>query len=106
MTTKQQREAVAAVKAWCKKNKVKLVGGVRHVYPRSYVVGHAAPLCLIVAECWADSEPQVFEFNRKHPLATIYRFDPSLKAGDWCITAYITTAGTGERVAVPIKERS
>lgn len=106
MTTKQQREATAAVKAWCKKNQIKLFGEVRHVYPRSYVVGRTAPLCLVVAECWADSEPQVMEFNRHHPLATIYNFDPSLKAGDWCITAYITTSGTGERVAVPIGSRA
>jgi hypothetical protein len=103
MTTKLQREAVAAVKAWCKKNR-EGVCAVRRVFPRSYVVGHAAPLCLIVAECWADSDPQVLEFNRKHPLATIYAFDPSLKAGDWCITAYISTPGMGERIAIRIPE--
>ena len=104
MTTKQKREAAAAVKAWCKKNKIKLVGEVRHVHPRSYVIGRVAPLCLIVAECWADSEPQMLELTRQHPLTTVHTFDPSLKTGDWCITAYISTLGTGERVAVPIKE--
>ena len=105
MTTKQQREATAAVKTWCKKNRIKLFG-VRHVYPRSYVVGRTAPLCLVVAVCWADSEPQAMEFARRHPLATIHTFDPSLKAGDWCITAYITTSGRGEPVAVPIGSRA
>jgi hypothetical protein len=104
MTTKQQREAVVAVKAWCKKNKIKLVGEVRHVHPRSYVIGRVAPACLVVAECWADSEPHMLELTRQHPLTTVHTFDPSLKTGDWCITAYISTSGAGERVAVPIKE--
>lgn len=104
MTTKLHYECVKAVKVWCSKNKIKIVSPVRHVHPRSYVVGHAAPGCLIVAECWADSETQMREFTRKHPLTTINKFDASLKGGDWCITAYISTLGSGERVAVPIKE--
>ena len=103
--TKQQREAVAAVKAWCKKNKLKLLSPPRHVHPRAYVVGHAAPMCLIVAECWADSESQLRQWNRKHPLRTVNEFDSSLKAGDWCITAYITTAGHSQPIAIPLKEQ-
>jgi hypothetical protein len=104
MTTKLQRAASAAVKAWCKQARIKLTGDVRHVHPRSYVVGRVAPSCLIVAECWADSEPQMLESTRQHPLTMVHTFDPSLNAGDWCITAYISTPGTGERVAVPIPE--
>lgn len=104
MTTRQHREATAAVVAWCKKHKIKLTAAVRHVHPRSYVVGYAAPLCLIVAKCWADSEPQLREFDKKYPLDVIHRFDGSLKPGDWCVSAYIITANASERVAVPPPE--
>jgi hypothetical protein len=104
MTTKLQREAVAAVKAWCKKNKVKIIGSVRHVHPRSYVIGRLAPSCLVVSKCWADSEPHMRELDRKRPLTAIHEFDASLKEGDWCITAYVTTAGSGGRVAIRIPE--
>lgn len=104
MATKQHREARAAVKAWCKKRKIKLVGDVRHVHPRCYVIGRAAPLCLIVAECWADSEPHMRKFDNDNPLSTVHTFDESLKAGDWCVCAYISTAGAGQRVAIALPE--
>jgi hypothetical protein len=102
MTTKLQREASAAVEAWCKFNKIKLIRKPSHVHPRSYVVGLAAPACMIVAECWADSEPQMKDFNRKHPLRTVHRFERSLKPGDWCITAYVCTDNWQECVAIKI----
>jgi hypothetical protein len=104
MTTKLQRESALAVEAWCKKQKLNLVSKPRHIQPRAYVVGHAASACLIVARCWTDSEPQTKDFNKQYPLQIVHRFDDSLKAGDWCITAYISTIGSGETVAIPIKE--
>lgn len=79
MTTKLRREASAAVVAWCKKNEIKLTKKPRHVHPRSYVVGHAAPRCLIVAWCWADSEKHLQDFDRANPLGTVHTFDEKLR---------------------------
>ena len=104
MTTKQQREASIAVQEWCKKQKIQLNSKLRHIHPRSYVVGHAASACLIVARCWADSEPHTKAWNKQYPLQIVHKFDKSLKAGDWCITAYVSTTGSGEPIAIPIKE--
>jgi hypothetical protein len=102
MKGKQHREASAAVKAWCEDQGLELIAAPRHVHPRSYVVGHAAPLCLVVAQCWADSEPQTREFDKENPLRTIHTFDDGLRAGDWCVTAYVVHGGIGEPVAVPL----
>jgi len=103
MTTKLEKESVLAVQEWCKKQKMKLTSKPRHIHPRSYVVGYAASSCLIVARCWADSEPQTKVWNKKYPLEIIRNFDHSLKAGDWCITAYVSTFHCGESIAIPIK---
>lgn len=105
MTTKMRRDATAAVLAWCKKKKIKLIAKPRHVHPRAYVVGSAAESCLVVAECWADSEPQLKGMNKTHPLRLINTFDTALKAGDWCITAYICYAGCQEPIAIPLTEK-
>ena len=95
MTTKRHKEAVAAIQAWCKKNKMKLIKKPRHVYPRAYVVGYAAPKCLIVSKCWTDSEPHLREHTKLYPLGTINNFDDSLKAGDWCIVGYVSVEHLG-----------
>lgn len=104
MTTKQYREAVAAIEAWCKKRKnLRLTQKPRHVHPRAYVVGYAASKCLIVARCWADSEPHLKQWDKQYPLQTINEFDESLKPGDWCITGYGSFEHRGGwSVAVPI----
>lgn len=99
MTSKLKRAAAAAVRAWCKKNG-KPAKAVRHVYPRAYVVGRAAPLCLVVTRPWQDAEPQCQEFDRKHPLSVLHTFDQALDAGMWCATAYVVRAGCSETVAV------
>ena len=99
MTT-AHREALRLVKAWCQKQKIVLASNPRHIQPRAYVVGYAAPQCLIVAEPWMDAEPHMRDFTRANPLQTVRRFDKALKAGDWCITAYVTTISSGEVVAV------
>jgi hypothetical protein len=103
MTTKLEKESALAIQDWCKKQKIELVTKPRHVHPRSYVVGLAAPLCLIVARCWTDSEQQTQKWNKDYPLQIIHNFDKSLKAGDWCITAYVSTTTSGEPIAIPIK---
>jgi hypothetical protein len=105
MTTKLEKESLLAVQDWCKKQKMNLVTKPRHLHPRSYVIGFAAPLCLIVARCWADSEQQTQKWNNDYPLQIIHNFDDSLKAGDWCITAYVSTATSGEPIAIPIKRQ-
>ena len=104
MTTKLEKQSVIAIQEWCKKQKINLLTKQRHVHARAYVVGYASSACLIVARCWVDSEPQTKEWDKKYPLQIIHKFDSSLKAGDWCITAYINTIGSGESVAIPIKE--
>lgn len=106
MTTKQHREAAAAIQAWIKKQKdLVLEGKLRHVHPRAYVIGHAAPGCLIVTRCWADSEPHQRDWDRQYPLQSIHMFDRSLKAGDWCMTAYGCFKHRGGwPVAVPIPQ--
>jgi len=106
MTTKLEKESALAVQHWCKKQKIKLTSKPRHIHPRTYVVGYAASSCLVVARCWADSEPQTKEWNKKYPLDIIRKFDHSLKAGDWCITAYVSTVGCGESIAIPLKENT
>lgn len=100
MASNLKKAAAAAVRAWCKKNG-RAADSVRHVHPRAYVVGKPAPLCLVVARPWQDSEPQCKDFDKRHPLDVLHRFDPSLDAGMWCSTAYVVTAGCGETVAVP-----
>ena len=101
MTTKLRKAAADAVRQWCKKTG-KPATSVRHVHPRAYVVGKAAPLCLIVAVPWQDSEPQCQDFDRRNPIRMIWKFDDSLQAGMWCATAYVVTGTCGENVAVPI----
>ena len=101
MTTKQIKEAKAAVLNWCRKHKVKLIAPPNHIHPRTFVVGYAAARLLIVRRCWQDSEPQCREWDKKYPLETVHEFDESLKEGDWCITAYIQTDSYGQPIAIP-----
>lgn len=100
MTSKLKKAAADAVRAWCQKN-----GGmptvVRHIHPRVFVLGKAAPRCLIVSRPWQDSEKHLQEFDRDHPLDVLHTFDASLNAGMWCATAYVVRGGVSETVAVP-----
>jgi len=98
--TKTERRARQRVKAWCESSGIELSGKIRHVFPLAYVVGRAAPKCLIVARPWFHSEPQVEVFNRENPLQTVHDFDDTLTAGDWCTTAYVTTTSWSGTVAV------
>lgn len=101
--TAAQRRTRMAFYRWLKKDKPEQsVEGIRHIHARAYVVGHAAPGCLVVATPWVDSEPQCRDFDKGNPLGIIRRFDQSLKAGDWCATAYVSAPGIGERVAIPV----
>lgn len=101
MTTALKKAATDAVRAWCKKNGTP-AKSIRHIHPRAYVIGKPAPLCLVVAMPWQDSEPQCQASNKRNPLDIIHTFDHSLDAGDWCATAYVVRDGIQETVAVPI----
>lgn len=101
MTSMLMKRATTAIREWCAKNG-KPAESIKHVHPRAYVVGHAAPLCLIVAAPWADSEPQCQAFDKANPMATVHRFDKSLKAGMWCTTGYVIGGGIQEPVAIPV----
>lgn len=100
MASKLKLAAATAVREWCSKNGTP-ASLVRHVHPRAYVVGKAAPRCLIVSRPWQDSEPHLQDFDRKHPLDVLHTFDASLDAGMWCATAYVVRGGVQETVAVP-----
>ncbi len=102
MATKLNERAANAIKKWCQAKKLKLIRPPNHIHPRAYVIGKAAPGCLVVAAPWVDSEPQCQEFDKANPLTTIHRFDASLKAGDWCTTAYVCHGGTQETIAIPV----
>ena len=99
MNTKLKKAAAAAVRDWCKKNG-KPAKAIRHVHPRAYVIGRAAPLCLVVTAPWQDSEPQCRDFDKQNPLSILRTFDAKLDAGMWCATAYVISDGCGETVAV------
>lgn len=79
------------------------VTGVRHIYPRAYVLGRAAPMCLLVACPPQDAEPHMKELKKMREFdgsTTLMTFDDSLKAGDWCSVAYVSSPGIGESIAV------
>jgi hypothetical protein len=101
--TKAQREARKAVKAWCAKRKMRLLSAPRHVYPVAYVVSVDEFSC-IVSQPWIDAEPQVREHMRKFPRTIIQTFDQSLRAGDWCITAYVCELGNQHVIAIPQRQ--
>ncbi len=98
-----KKKVATAVRKWCAKNgRIVARSGVRHVHPRAFVVGYAAPQCLVVAYPWLDSEPQVRDFDKNNPLGLVRCFDKSLKPGDWCSMAYVVSARGGETVAIPV----
>lgn len=102
MDKKLKDKTVRAIRKWCRGRKLKLTGAPRHIQPRAYVIGYAAPSCLIVAIPWVDSEPQCRAFDKNNPLKTVRTFDDTLKPGDWCSTAYVCYRGIGETVAIPV----
>ena len=91
------------IRRWVKANRDGArVTSICHVHPLVYVIGHAASGCLIVAVPWPNSEPNVREWDRQYPLNMVRQFDQSLKAGDWAMTAYVSTDMGGETYCVPI----
>jgi len=99
MESKLKKAASNAIRKWCASNG-KPAKEVRHVHPRAFVIGKAAPYCLIVSIPWQDSEPQCAEFDKEYPLNVLHTFDKALSAGMWCATAYVVRDGVQETIAV------
>ncbi len=110
--TKATRDAIAAVRAWCDAKGIKLTSRPSHVFPRAYVVkvshwtnvsGRRVP-CLKIACPIIDAEPHMQRHDNHRPFTRVDGpdVDKSLKAGDWCVCAYICEVGNQRNVAVPL----
>ncbi len=98
---KQEKEARTLIENWLKKQNIAIIKPLRHVYPRAYVVGHAASACLVIARPWVDAEDHLKSAVKlSRGLDTIHNFDDKLKAGMWCASAYICREDVQETVAV------
>lgn len=101
--TKLEQMTKKAIIAFMEKETSRVVTGVRHIYPRAYVLSRCAPSCLLIACPPQDAEPQIKRLHDKRNFdgGEICRlFDESLQAGDWCSVAYVSSSGIGETVAV------
>lgn len=101
--TQQRKAAAQAVKAWCEAQGIE-VQQIAHIYPRAYVLGKAAPRCMVLAVPWQDSEPLCKALDKLRPLQLISLFDEGLAAGMWCAAAYVVSPGAGQMVAVRFEE--
>ena len=103
MTQKQIKEKIIS---WCKKNEIKEreIKKILHIHLHCYVVGFAAPMCLVVASPWIENAKHLKRFDKENPLNTINKFDDSLKPGGWCITAFICTQYRSFPVAISHEE--
>ena len=104
--TKLEQMTKKAILAFMKKETSRVVTGVRHIYPRAYVLSRCAPSCLLIACPPQDAEPQIKNLHKADSFklvdgGTICRlFDDSLRAGDWCSVAYVSSGSASETVAV------
>lgn len=99
--TKAQREARDAVRKWWTKHRKSYpVQDIRHVHAHAYVVGYAAPGCLVVACDGMESEPHMREWTAKSPLSTVHQFEDGIKPGEWVYFAYVATQSSSEHCAV------
>lgn len=99
------RAARVALKAWAERHWRKQIIGVRHVFPRAYVLARPAPRHIVVVRPWVDAEPHLREFDKLHCGAQSISgdcFDDALRAGDWCCCGYVSTATSGLIVAIPL----
>ncbi len=100
--THKKRVAYEVAKFFRKHVSDRMTHPIRHIYPMAYVVGYAAPRCLVVSMPWPDAEKPLQRDVRNYPLKQVYLFDASLKAGDWCSLGYVSTLGSSETVAIPV----
>ena len=101
--TNLEKMTKKAIIAFIEKKTSRVVTGVRHIYPRAYVLSRCAPSCLLIACPPQDAEPQLKELHKSRDFDGGHMcrlFDESLHAGDWCSVAYVSSSGIGETVAV------
>ena len=100
--TQLERRCRRAITAWCRAHDIAMTCRAAHVRPRAYVLGRAAPMCLVVAAPWVDSDPLCARFDKENPLMLVSVFDESLRGGDWCTTAYVSRDSCGGNIAIPV----
>jgi len=101
--TKLEQATRRAIREWCEAQG-HTVEKINHVFPRAYVVAHTAPSCLVIARPPMDATKHLralYDETGGDGSATCHTFDKSLKVGDWCSIAYVTTIGWGGPVAIP-----
>ena len=96
--TKLQIETKKAIRVWCKKNDIK-VKGIRHIFPRAYILAKPAPACIIIATPWQDAE-KLIRSKKYSSFNTIHQFEDGLEVGDWCSVAYVVRSGIQSQIAV------
>lgn len=104
--TKLEKCTKQAIIAWCNKNHYKPIK-LSHIYTRAYIIARPAHCCIIVARPPVDAKPQIKKLQSKlseDNTEMCHVFDKSLKAGDWCSMAYVSTANSGEPVAIKAVE--
>lgn len=103
--TAEERRVRLAIKRFAEGALKKRVTGIRHVFPRAYVLARPAPGALILVRPWVDAEPHLRADSRQCGSVHVTAFDPGLQAGDWCAVAYVSTWTSGEHVAVPLEAK-
>lgn len=101
--TKLEQMTKKAIIAFVQKETSRIVTGVRHIFPRAYVLSRCAPRCLLITCPPQDCEAHLKNLHKSRDFdgGHICRlFDDSLKAGDWVSVAYVSSAGIGEIVAI------
>lgn len=102
---KEHRRAKKAIFDWHERHHRRGAAcRVTNVHPRAYVIGYAAPGCIIVAIPWMDSSRLLREFTRDNPLKQVHLFDDRIEAGDWVYYGYVRTDQYGQLCAVKITE--
>jgi len=97
--TKLQKATKEAMQKWFSKQGHEIVGRIRHIYPRAYIIAKPAPLCIVVMTPYQDAEKHMR--NKKYRSATIiHSFEEGLEAGDWCSLAYVSRKGISQSYAI------
>jgi hypothetical protein len=102
----QQKKAKTVLLNFAK-SKGHNVKAISHVHAYAFFVGYVAAACGVVKLNWLESEPQVLDNQKKHPLRVITNyqnkyFDNELKEGDACYFGYMSTPTEGTYIACKI----
>lgn len=102
----QQKKAKVALLAFAKSKGHKVLS-ISHVHAYAFFVGYVAAACGVVKLNWLESESQITENSKQHPLRVIHNyqnkyFDNELKEGDACYFGYMGTLTEGAYIACKI----